>query len=114
MRSNQLSYPAKKKPPDVEATQRLYLSVVAGPGIEPGTSWLWVMRSNQLSYPAFLAIAGAKVSCFFELRNTFADFLQKIIFIGLYYKINAETQKRRDLLFFDLRSTILYQIVNCK
>ena len=73
------------------------------------------MRSNQLSYPAFLAIAGAKVSCFFELRNTFADFLQKIIFIGLCYKINAEMQKRKDLLFFDLRSTILlYQIANCK
>ena len=25
---------------------------VAGRGIEPRTSWLWIMRSNQLSYPA--------------------------------------------------------------
>ena len=25
---------------------------VARPGIEPGTSWLWIMRSNQLSYLA--------------------------------------------------------------
>ena len=25
---------------------------VAGAGIEPATSWLWIMRSNQLSYPA--------------------------------------------------------------
>ena len=28
---------------------------VAGPGIEPGTSWLWIMRSNQLSYPAIVS-----------------------------------------------------------
>ena len=26
--------------------------LVAGPRIELGTSWLWIMRSNQLSYPA--------------------------------------------------------------
>ena len=28
--------------------------LVAGPRIELGTSWLWIMRSNQLSYPAML------------------------------------------------------------
>lgn len=37
--------------------------VVAGPRIELGTSWLWIMRSNRLSYPAnsIVVIAGAKV-----------------------------------------------------
>ena len=29
-----------------------HLLSVARPGIEPGTSWLWIMRSNQLSYLA--------------------------------------------------------------
>ena len=28
--------------------------LVAGPRIELGTSWLWIMRSNQLSYPAII------------------------------------------------------------
>ena len=28
--------------------------LVAGPRIELGTSWLWIMRSNQLSYPAIM------------------------------------------------------------
>ena len=31
---------------------------VAGPRIELGTSWLWIMRSNQLSYPAKLIRKG--------------------------------------------------------
>ena len=44
-----ISEPNKKK-----TSKMLLLNVffVAGPGIEPGTSWLWIMRSNQLSYPA--------------------------------------------------------------
>ena len=37
------------------------IAKVARPGIEPGTSWLWIMRANQLSYLAFLWKNGAKI-----------------------------------------------------
>ena len=45
----------KKDSQEWKPPNSLNLLVVAGPGIEPGTSWLWIMRSNQLSYPAIIS-----------------------------------------------------------
>ena len=52
---------------------------VARPGIEPGTSWLWIMRSNQLSYPAILLNCGAKVWLFWITSKQLFVFLAKNI-----------------------------------
>ena len=43
----------KKQPSNINLFNGCFF--VAGPGIEPGTSWLWIMRSNQLSYPAIIS-----------------------------------------------------------
>ena len=51
------------------------LSSVAGAGIEPATSWLWIMRSNQLSYPAITCFAAAKVIQSFEITKFFFIFI---------------------------------------
>ena len=53
-----------------------YLLSVARPGIEPGTSWLWIMRSNQLSYRAGIKgacslFASAKVEDKFYMTKPF-------------------------------------------
>ena len=37
--------------------------IVARSGIEPETSWLWIMRSNQLSYLAMLSTIRIRTSC---------------------------------------------------
>ena len=50
-------YESKTKSGDSFST---FSASVARPGIEPGTSWLWIMRSNQLSYLA-IAFCGAKI-----------------------------------------------------
>ena len=41
---------------------KLLFHIVAGPRIELGTSWLWIMRSNQLSYRANLKCGMEKIS----------------------------------------------------
>ena len=53
---------------------------VAGPGIEPGTSWLWIMRSNQLSYPAIpFRNCGAKVVHSFGITKQFRKFFKYFV-----------------------------------
>ena len=69
---------------------------VAGPRIELGTSWLWIMRSNQLSYPAFVGTRfsqllyrsflerGCKGTTFFWHDQIFLYFFVKILLECLF------------------------------
>ncbi len=65
---------------------------VARPGVEPGTSGLWILRSNHLSYLASHTywLAGANITDIFSWTIC----VTKIWFQNEYFS-------KRDLLFFD-------------
>ena len=66
----------------MEATQQSEFFVVAGPGIEPGTSWLWIMRSNQLSYPAIVSwLRVQRYDFYLNLQNISLFFLLFLCFV---------------------------------